>query len=158
MKSTAESSVFEKHSILGPYLLNGPVVLVVFALTTMAYAYDVTLAWDPNDEPDLAGYGVYVNEDAWGSLFYPLETVSLDDVEPGNPRYTVTELRNDVDYCFVVSAYTADGSESTYSNTICVIGGWVHDSRDVAFIVSRGGGSDGCFLSIASCQLNGLTK
>ena len=132
--------------------------LVVFAVSTMTYAYDVTLAWDPNAEPDLAGYIVYVNEDASGSPFYQLETVSLDDVEPDNPRHTVTELKNDVDYCFVVTAYTADGSESGYSNTVCVLGGWVHDSRDVALNVSRAGGSGGCFISIANSQLNGLTK
>jgi hypothetical protein len=158
MKSTAESSVFGKHSILGPYLLVGLLFLVVFALTTMANAYDVTLAWDPNDEPDLAGYTVYVSEDASGSLFYPLETVSLDDVEPDNPRYTVTELENDVDYCFVITAYTAEGSESTYSNSVCVLGGWVHDSRDVALNVTQEKRSDGCFVSIANSQLNGLAK
>ena len=158
MKSTAESSVFEKHSILGLYLLAGLLFLFLFAVSTMTYAYDVTLAWDPNAEPDLAGYIVHVNEDASGSPFYQLKTVSLDDVEPDNPRYTVTGLKNDVDYCFVVTAYTAEGSESTYSNTVCVLGGWVHDSRDVALNVSRGGGSDGCFISIVNSQLNGLTK
>jgi len=154
MKPIAEIGLFKKHTILAPHHLTGILFLILYALGTVAYAYDVTLAWDPNDEPDLTGYIVYVNKDASGTPFYQLDAVSLDEIEPDDPRYTVTELKNDVDYCFVVTAYNADGSESNYSNTVCVLGGWVHDSRDVALNVSRGGGggSGGCFVSIADNQ------
>jgi hypothetical protein len=89
MKSTAESSVFEKHSILGLYLLAGLVFLILFASTTITYAYDVTLAWDPKAEPDLAGYILYRRENDPESNLHQVDYYSLDEMDPNNPQGAV---------------------------------------------------------------------
>ena len=102
----------KKFKYLWSLLLAGILFLALLASVSIAYAYDVTLAWDPNSEPDLGGYIVYVNEDASHTPFYQLDAVSMDEIEPDDPRYTVVELKYDVDYCFAVTAYDAEGFES----------------------------------------------
>ena len=67
-------------------------VLIISILGAPAQGSEVTLAWDPNDEPDLAGYNVYVNQVGPGPPYYQLDTVSLDEIEPDNPMYTATGL------------------------------------------------------------------
>ena len=71
----------------------------------------VELAWDPNTEPDLAGYHLYF------STYNPtLGGVTAVDV--GNvTTYTVCGL-NLGSYYFSVTAYDNDGHESTYSNVV----------------------------------------
>ena len=39
--------------------LTAAVILIFFILPVLAYSADVTLAWDANNEPDLAGYKLY---------------------------------------------------------------------------------------------------
>jgi len=143
--------LFKKFKYLGPHLLAGILLFALHASVSIAFAYDITLAWDPNSEPDLGGYIVYVNKDASDTSFYQLDAVSMDEIEPDKPRYTVVELEYDVDYCFAVTAYDAEGFESYYSNTVCVRNGRVHDSQDVAPNASLGGGAGGggCFISLA---------
>jgi hypothetical protein len=141
--------------------------ITVSALGTIAHAYDVTLAWDPNDEPDLAGYIVFVNEDGTGSPYYQLDAVSLDEIEPENPMFTATELKENIQYCFVLTAYNTDGYESGFSNEVCVLNGQddtINLPQDVQdYVVSNGqddvvsfsqgessGGGGGCFISVSS--------
>ena len=121
---------------------------ILFALGSSAQAYDVILAWDPNDEPDLVGYNVYVNQIGPGSQYYQLDTVLLDEIEPENPKYTATGLEEKSDYCFVVTAYDSDGYESGFSNEACVLNG-----QEIASNLSQdrggGGGGGGCFIKIS---------
>jgi hypothetical protein len=117
---------------------------VLFAMTTIAHAYDITLAWDPNNEPDLAGYNVYANQVGPGPPYYLLDTVSLDETEPDNPMYTATGLKNESYYCFVVTAYDFEGFESGFSNAVCVL-----NEQQVALSMSQNkGGGGGCFIII----------
>jgi hypothetical protein len=154
-------------SILGEYNLAGILFPIIFALSTIAHAYDITLAWDPNDELDLAGYILYVNEVGAGFPHYELDTVPLDAIEPENPMYAVTELRENIQYCFVLTAYNTDDIESGFSNEVCVLNGQddpvslPQDGQD--HVVGTGkyddggfpqgessGGGGGCFISVSS--------
>jgi len=129
------------------FFLAGISVLIISILGATAQGSEVTLAWDPNDEPDLAGYNVYINQVGPGPPYYQLDTVSLDEIEPDNPMYTATGLKNASYYCFVLTAYDSEGFESGFSNEVCVLNG-----QQVASDMSqnRGGGGGGCFIKISS--------
>ena len=78
---------------------------------TFAFATEVTLAWDPNIEEDLAGYIVYYG------------TSSRDythDVDIGNhTSCTISGFEDGITYFFAVTAYDEDGNESAFSNEDC---------------------------------------
>jgi len=70
----------------------------------------VILAWDPNAEPELAGYIVYYGD---ASRHY------TNSIDVGNAtQYTVLGLQEGQGYYFAVSAYDASRLESDYSNEI----------------------------------------
>ncbi|MFH1672119.1 MAG: fibronectin type III domain-containing protein [Pseudomonadota bacterium] len=75
-----------------------------------AYAAQVTLAWDPNTEPDLAGYTIYYGN-AGSAYEY--------SVNAGNQtEYTLAELEDGMTYYFAVKARDIYGNESAYSNEV----------------------------------------
>lgn len=78
------------------------------ALTLLAG--EVTLAWDPNQEADLAGY----------RLYYGPESGQYDQVvDVGNvTTFTVTNLPVGVPRYFVVTAYNTSDLESDFSNEV----------------------------------------
>lgn len=78
-----------------------------------AAATQVTLAWDENSEPDLAGYFLYVRE-ADEAYNY-----SSPAWEGGVTSCTIYDLVDTVDYCFIVRAYDTNGNESADSNETC---------------------------------------
>jgi chitinase len=104
-----------------------------------AVADEITLAWDPNSEPDLAGYRLYVQEDDDGAGFRLLATIALTDIDPQAPRHTVLDLMPDTRYRFTITAYNQNGDESGLSNTVCVINGQ-------QCVVSSSSSSSGCFI------------
>ncbi len=114
------------------------VVFILSALAPMARSYDVTLAWDPNDKPGLAGYVVHVKEGGADTVCHQMDTVALDEIEPNALRYAVSELQYDVNYCFAVTAYNTGSTESDFSNTVCVLNGWVDSSQDIATDPAKG--------------------
>jgi len=83
-------------------------ILVVTA--TGSHAANVTLAWDSNAEPDLAGYIVYYGT---ASRIYP-NTVDVGKVN----SFEVTGLTSGQTYYFAVTAYDSQRNESSYSNEI----------------------------------------
>ena len=83
-------------------------VLALFAAMQLT-AGDVTLAWDPNDESDLAGYKVYYGK-VPGVYGAP---ISLGT----QTTYTVTGLTPGT-YYFAVTAYNTAGLESGFSNEV----------------------------------------
>jgi hypothetical protein len=101
--------------------------LVFFCFLTAASAADLTLAWDPNSESDLAGYKIYYKT---GSSGAPYDGVDADQGSSGttiplenlsdldNPRFTLTGLSEDTVYYLAVTAYNGQGSESGYSNEV----------------------------------------
>lgn len=73
------------------------------------------MAWDQNNEPDLAGYRVYR---ATGPGAYGAPVASLS---PLASSYSATNLQAGTTYYFVVTAYDAAGNESPRSNELLVI-------------------------------------
>ena len=69
-----------------------------------------TLEWDPNSEPDLAGY----------KLHYGLASRSYDTtIDVGNrTTYTITDLSVGETYYIAATAYNTSGLESGYSNEV----------------------------------------
>ena len=75
-----------------------------FFVAATASAYDVVIAWDPNAEPELAGYIIYVSEGSPGPPYDPIDDLSLDDIDPDNPAWQISDLDDSSEYYFVVSA------------------------------------------------------
>ncbi len=81
-----------------------------FLFGSHAWAQSVTLEWDPNTEPDLAGYKVY-----YGTAPRTYGTpITLGKVT----TYTVTGLTPGTTYYFAVTAYNTAGLESGFSNEV----------------------------------------
>jgi len=114
-----------------------------FSLSTIGYALDVTLEWDPRDpdtQPDLDHYVVF-----WGtsSESYTSDSGNIDE---GQTIYSATGLSDGTTYFFAVKAYDDQGRESDYSNEV--------STDDSTPTISTSGGSgddnDGCFIATAA--------
>ena len=85
-------------------------LLTLLFIATPAFAAQIRLAWDPNTEPDLAGYRVY-----WG-------TASGSYGTPANAgtatTYTITGLTAGQTYQLAVKAYDSSNNESGFSNEV----------------------------------------
>ncbi len=84
--------------------------ILLLGLIAQAQAAQVTLAWDANSEPDLAGYKLYYGTSP-GT--YP-NVMSLGLVT----TYTVTNLTDGVAYYFALTALDTEGFESGKSNEV----------------------------------------
>jgi hypothetical protein len=76
-----------------------------------AHAADVTLEWDPNPEPDIAGYEVHygVNSGDYSEMI---------DVVGGVTSCTIGNLETGVTYYFAAKAYNTAGYRSDYSDEV----------------------------------------
>ncbi len=100
------------------------------------------LAWDPNTEPDLAGYRVY----------YGLESgdyINFVDVGKAT-HYSLGNLLEDTTYYIAITAYDTVGNESDFSGEVS--GTTVPAESDP--VGGTGGSSDfssggGCFILTA---------
>ncbi|MBN1569652.1 MAG: fibronectin type III domain-containing protein [Acidobacteria bacterium] len=117
-------------------------VFIIFILAPFAAAGDVTLAWDPNTEPELLGY----------RLSYGTASGSYDThVDVGNvTTHTVSGLLAGT-YYFAVKAYSAD-MESAYSNEVSatVSGGGDTQPPSISSIASSGVTSSGATITWAT--------
>ena len=84
--------------------------LALVFVANLGYSAEVTLAWDPNTETDLAGYKIYYG---YNNLTYHtcVDVGNINDV-------TISGLKDDQTYYFAVTAYDASGLESDYSNQV----------------------------------------
>jgi hypothetical protein len=106
-------------------------------------AAEITFAWNPNSESDLDGYSVYQSIGSKGPPYELIGELYLDELaDPDNPEVTLTQLQEDVNYYFVVTAYDKAGNESQFSNEICLK---IEDSSiiDCAPAIASGGGGGG---------------
>ncbi len=88
-------------------------------LSSGAWAFSVTLAWDPNSESDLAGYRIYYDTDSGPPYRYSTNIpLSSQDFNPYSPEYTVTGLVDGNVYYFACTAYNDSMLESAYSNEV----------------------------------------
>jgi uncharacterized membrane protein YgcG len=122
-------------------------VLFLLFLAAPALSADVTLAWDPNTEADLEGYGVYFKQGASGPPYDLVGYVTLEELQdPDNPAFPITDLEKGSNYYFAVTAYDAAGNESAYSTPVCAqIGDQIVPcaSSDGSGGSSESGGSSG---------------
>jgi hypothetical protein len=94
-------------------------VLLCLFIAAPAHAARVTLAWDPNSEADLAGYGVYYNSGTPGPPFNLFGSVTLNELKDrNNPTFRLGGLRPGY-YCFAVTAFDGEGNESDFSRAAC---------------------------------------
>ena len=89
-------------------------VAAIFSFVTGAFAEtrSVTLSWDPNTEPDIAGYKVH-----WGTssgVYGQFSDVSQTTA-------SVSDLAVGIRYYFAVTAYNKAGLESGYSEEVSAI-------------------------------------
>jgi hypothetical protein len=117
---------------------------MVFALLlilspSFACAVQITLAWDSNVEPDVAGYIVYYGTRS-GDYDFDVDVGDYDSI-------TISGLVEDVMYYFTVTAYDAEGNESDFSEEITYPDSVSSPSEDSP---GDGGGGGGCFISNVS--------
>jgi fibronectin type 3 domain-containing protein len=128
-------------------------------MAAYAHAYDITLAWDPNTEPELAGYILYSRENESESSFHQIDYYSVDEIDPNNPQGAVNELESGKTYFFSITAINNDGLESDFSNQVSVMNGEIVGDEVINDNVSAGsdqvytgnssGGGGGCFILTA---------
>lgn len=90
------------------------ILLIGLFATSFAFAADVRLAWDPNEEPDVNRYRVYYTTN-------PTVTTSDSYVEVTGrttTTVTVTNLANGQTYYFAATALNTSDQESLFSNTV----------------------------------------
>jgi fibronectin type 3 domain-containing protein len=108
MRSFSHKKKQINHLLRTAFLSIGALVLICGLTVTGSYAQSVTLAWDTNTEPDLAGYIVYYGTT---SRNYP-NSVDVGLVN----SHEVTDLMAGQTYYFAVTAYDTSGNESEVSN------------------------------------------
>jgi len=92
---------------------------MIMALAAPAMAADVTLAWDANSEPDLAGYILFYGT-ASGQYTQQV-TINARDGDGAiiaAPQHTVTGLDDDTTYFFAIKATNAAGNQSDFSDEL----------------------------------------
>jgi len=139
------------------------VAVISFCFLAPSFAYNVTIGWDPNDEPDLDGYAVYYNIGSPGPPYKHSKDFPENKLaDPLNPTATITGLKESTKYYVAVTAYDTEGNESRYSDDVCVQ--IVDSALDVCSSSSGstpssssssgggGGGGGGCFISTTCAQ------
>jgi len=92
-----------------------PLILVLLVSAQNVFSAEVTLAWYPNSEEDLAGYRVFCCQEG-ESYHYNDPAWEGDKTETS---CTIYNLDDHTTYCFVVRAFDTSGNESGDSNEVC---------------------------------------
>ena len=75
-----------------------------------SHARDVTLAWLPNEEPDILGYRIWYGSESENYI---------ESIDVGNQtQFTITGLENDKKYFYAVTVYNTANRESGFSEEI----------------------------------------
>src|SRR5512139_3108881 len=86
------------------------VLLSAFVFSQSALSAQIKLKWDPNTEPELAGYKIYYGS---ASRSY-VTSVDVKNVT----TYALTGLAQGQTYYLAATAYDGFGNESDYSNEV----------------------------------------
>jgi hypothetical protein len=123
-------------------LVMAGLLLPVFA--GVAFSATVTVAWDPNPEPTVAGYSMYYGTSS-GRYTNSVDVGS-------STRCTISALMEGVTYYLAVTAYDGSGNQSGYSDEIVytVPSGTDPAPSPGSSAASGGGGGGGCFIATAA--------
>jgi len=147
-------------------------LLAIF--TSSAFAAEATLAWNPNTESDVEGYGVYFSQDDPGPPYSLFGYVALSELsDSDNPTFTVTGLETGARYYFAVTAYDTAGNESEFSGSVCAdvdgdvitpcvssdtgggdASGSVGSGTSSGSSSGGGGGGGGCFIESTAAYVD----
>ena len=84
-------------------------ILAILAIAGIAQAATINVSWNPNTEPDLAGYRLYVGEVS-GQYSAPVDVGNVTEHQLTiTPQYGAT-------YYFTLTAYDTSSNESGYSD------------------------------------------
>ncbi len=109
-------------------------LLIILPLSPKsAYPAQTTLMWDQVIHPDLAGYMIYYGTSS-GNYDVSLDVANWTSV-------TIAGLDGSETYYFAVTAYSAYGDESDFSNEVQ----WTSTTAN-----NGGGGGGGCFIATAA--------
>ncbi len=137
--------------------------LILAVFSSSAFAADVTLAWNPNTENDVEGYGVYFSQDDSGPPFSLFGYVALSELsDSDNPSFTVTGLETGARYYFAVTAYDTSGNESDFSSSVCAdvdgdvitpcVSANTGSGGESGSSGGGGGGGGGCFIESSAAN------
>jgi len=115
-----------------------PLILVLLVSAQNVFSAEVTLAWNPNSEEDLAGYRVFCREEG-ESYHYNDPAWEGDKTETS---CTIYNLDDHTTYCFVVRAFDTFGNESGDSSEV--------QTSESSSSGGGGGGGGGCFIATAA--------
>jgi len=96
-------------------------VLLFICIPHVAVAGSAILQWQPNTEPDLAGYRAFVREKGQG---YSYDQPAWEGKET---TCKIDNLDNSKTYYFVVRAFDTEGYESGNSNEVSLVQGTIPD-------------------------------
>ena len=92
------------------HLFTLAILIVPLIVCPFSFSADITMAWDSNNESDLAGYKIYYGTSS-GNYSH------TEDV--GNvTEYTIVDLQEGVTYFFAAKAYNYSGNESSFSEEL----------------------------------------
>ena len=98
------------HSLLRNLIVTSLILFISLLFSSIDSAAQIRLAWDPNTESDLAGYGIYYGT-ASRTYGAPINVGNVTS-------YTLTGLTPGVTYYFAVTAYDTAYNESGFSNEV----------------------------------------
>ena len=117
-------------------------VITCLVFSSSALAAHIDLAWNPNFEPDVAGYIAYYG------TFSGEYTKSLDLGKVTSVR--ITELLEDTEYFLVLTAYDIYDNESGFSGEVSGYALPGDDPGDGIIVSGRESSGSGCFIITAS--------
>ena len=126
------------HSLFSLVFLHLFVLLTLLLSPNIAHCFNLSFAWDANNEPDLEGYRVFYREEGQSYDF------DFPDWEGTETTCTLYSLDDTTAYYFVSRAYDIYGNESENSVELFT-------SDAGATITTTGdGGGGGCFIATAA--------
>ena len=110
---------FLHYSFLGLFSFVASTLILTISAPS-AHSAELTLAWDPNPEQDIAGYKIYYKTESSGPPYNGTGlTEGNSPIDLGNQiEFTLHGLIDDVTYFFVATAYDTEGLESDYSEEL----------------------------------------
>lgn len=107
-RASALARLYETRILF--YFLSAVFILTISLTSAIAFSATITLAWDTNSEPDVAGYKIYYGTESREYIYV---------VDIGNQTScTISDLVTGEVYYFAVTAYDMNDNESNFSAEI----------------------------------------